>query len=253
MLLPEIDLPLQVPEWTILVTYLMHPSVVHFAIVLPVVILLVELINLFTQRKSLSVSVYVLYTLLVMVFISAYITGVTDGREAAPLLSDQGAEALKAHKLIGVYLVYLVLFTVALKVMSLMIGKGWGRALYSLSLIGLIASTFYQGKEGGELVYTYGANVASLQELDERVEALTLELEALQAEYGLTKEVNATSADANSSLGETTDGNASTMEINTTILEAAAAPVVTTIDTNGSTEQNRTKIAVKKEENNSSK
>jgi len=58
---------------------------------------------------------------------------------------------LKAHKLLGTYLVYLALLPLLLKVLSLFVKKGWSRALYSAGLLLFIGLTFYQAKEGGEL------------------------------------------------------------------------------------------------------
>lgn len=178
MNLPAITLPLQIPDT---VPVLLHPVAVHFAVVLPLVILILELINLITKRKALSISVYVLFVLLVGIFVAAYVTGVTDGKEAGPFLSDEGTAALKAHKLLGTYLVYLTLLPLALKVLSLLVQKGWSRTLYSLGLVALIGLTFFQAKKGGELVYGYGANVTSQQLLEDRVETLEDEMDALQS------------------------------------------------------------------------
>lgn len=203
MNLPAITIPIEIPD---VIPLLLHPVVVHFAVVLPLVILILELINLITKRKALSVSVYILFVLLIVVFAAAYVTGVTDGKEAGPLLSDDGMTALKAHKLLGVYLFYLTLLPLALKVLSLFVNKGWSRALYSMGLVALIALTFFQAKKGGELVYAYGANVSSQLALEDRVEELEDEMDELKSSY---EEQIATLqpavSDSNETLSETED------------------------------------------------
>lgn len=178
--LPVISLPLQVPDTLPL---LLHPAAVHFAVVLPLVILIVELINLITKRKSLTVSVYLLFGLLIVALVAAYMTGVTDGREAGPLLSDEGLTALKSHKLVGIYLIYLALLPMILKGVSIVLKKPWARVLYILSFAGVLTLTVYQAKEGGELVFTYGANVASQQALEEKIESLEEETVTLKEAY----------------------------------------------------------------------
>ncbi|MDA3947332.1 MAG: hypothetical protein PF439_11705 [Helicobacteraceae bacterium] len=178
--LPIISLPVQVPE---LMPLLLHPVAVHFAVVLPLVILILELINLVTKRKALTVTVYLLFALLLAVLTATYMTGVTDGKEAGPLLSDEGMAALKSHKLIGIYLIYLALVPIVLKAVTLFVKKPWVRIIYLLSFIGVISLTVFQAKEGGELVYNYGANVSSQQALQDRVETLEDEMEELKAGY----------------------------------------------------------------------
>ena len=202
MNLPLISLPVQVPETLPL---LLHPAVVHFAVVLPLVIIIIELINLFTKRRALSVSVYVLFVLLMVIYVAAYMTGVTDGREAGTLMNDEGVAALKEHKLLGTYLIYFGLLPVVLKVMSLIVKKGWSRALYSFALVALVAFTFYQGKEGGELVYKHGANVASQQVLEDKLEELEFELEDCQEQIAESEDDNMSVSDTNTTL---TDSNA---------------------------------------------
>jgi uncharacterized membrane protein len=196
-----------------------------------------ELINLITKRKALSVSVYILFVLLMVVFVAAYATGVTDGKEAGPLMSDDGMAALKAHKLLGIYLVYLTLLPLALKVLSLFVKKGWSRALYSLGLVALIALTFFQAKKGGELVYSYGANVSSQLALEDKIEELEDEMDELKNSYeeqiaALKPEVS----DSNQSLSETnaTVSQTSISDINSSKVESVDTNVsVTAVKVDG--------------------
>jgi len=197
MNLPDVGISLPVSETLPL---LLHPVVVHLAIVLPLIILILELINLITKRKALSVSVYLLFVLLIAVFMGAYATGLADGKEAAPFLNDEGIEALKGHRILGGYLLYLAVLPLVMKVVSLAVKKRWSTALYALSLIVLIALTFYQGNKGGELVYDFGANVSSQQILEERLEQYVDAMEEFKS--GHEEQIRALTADTNQTLVE---------------------------------------------------
>jgi Skp family chaperone for outer membrane proteins len=58
-----------------------------------------------------------------------------------------------------------------------MIRRGLMKATYLLVLIVFIAGMFKQGKDGGELVYEYGANVERVQDLDSELFDVKEELE----------------------------------------------------------------------------
>ena len=180
MTLPVIPLPFAVPE---VIPVLLHPVVVHFAVVLPLLILTLELINLVTKRKSLTITIYVLFVLLVAVFVGALATGVIDGKNGGLLMSDEGLEHLKSHKLIGIYLLYLSALPILLKLFTLVVKKPWAKVIYLLSFVAIITLTLYQAKEGGELVYEYGLNVEAKTNLDDTVEELQDEIDELKESY----------------------------------------------------------------------
>ena len=180
MNLPTLPLPIPISE---AIPVLAHPAAVHFAVVLPLVILILELINLITKRKSLTITVYVLFVMLAGVFLAAYATGVTDGKEGGLLLSDDGLAHLKEHKNLGTYLLYLSALPILLKLLTLAVKKPWAKIVYLLSFIAIIALTVYQAKEGGELVYKYGLNVEAKVALDDVVEELQDEIDELKEGY----------------------------------------------------------------------
>jgi len=180
MTLPTLPLPFPVSE---VVPVLLHPAVVHFAVVLPLVILILELINLITKRRSLTITVYLLFVLLAGVYIAAYGTGVIDGKNGGLLVSDEGLSHLKEHKNLGIYLLYLSGLPILLKLLTLAIKKPWAKVIYLVSFVAIIALTLYQAKEGGELVYEYGLNVEAKVALDDTVEELQDEMDELKEQY----------------------------------------------------------------------
>ncbi len=150
--IPEIPLPFDIPA-------LMHPPVVHFIIALPIVVLLLEIINLFAKKKAIGVVSFFLIILTVVVAVVAYLTGSADGKAAWDLLSQAGQAELKDHKILGTYLMLASGVVVVFKLLSAIINRGLMKTLYLFVLIFFVAGILKQGKEGGELVYTYGANV----------------------------------------------------------------------------------------------
>jgi len=177
--LPKVELPFDIPV-------LLHPAVDHFAIALPVVIILLEFYSLFARRKTVGGFSFILIVLAVVVFTAAYFTGLVDGKEAYSLLSPEGKEALKAHKLLGIYLLFGSAVLLFFKLLA-MTGKGFFKFLFFVVLIGFIAVTLKQGKEGGELVYGHGANVERVKILDDELFDVKEELEELEEESEKTE------------------------------------------------------------------
>lgn len=179
--LPEIELPFDIP-------LLMHPPVDHFIIALPVIILLLEVANLIVKKRAIGITSFFLLILTVVAAIAAYFTGSVDGKEAFPLLSEAAQGELKEHKLLGTYLMLFSVIVLVFKILSALISKGLMKALYLLVLILFVAGILKQGKDGGELVYTFGVNVEKVQELDDELFDAKEELEELQESYNAAQQ-----------------------------------------------------------------
>jgi len=97
------------------------------------------------------------------------LTGSADGKAAWDLLTQDGQSALKAHKLFGTYLLLASGIVLIFKLLSAMIQRGLMKILYMLILIFFVIGVLKQGKEGGELVYTHGANVKIVKIKDDEL------------------------------------------------------------------------------------
>jgi len=173
--LPKIELPFDIP-------LLLHPPVDHFVIALPIIILLLELINLILKKRAISGISLFLLLLTVVAAVSAYLTGSVDGKEAFPLLTEVAKEELKDHKLLGTYLMLFSVVVFIFKLLSMIISKGLMKALYMLILILFVVGILNQGKDGGELVYEHGVNVEKVKVLDDELFDTKEELEDLKDE-----------------------------------------------------------------------
>lgn len=191
MTLPEITIPKVIIESIPMeqIPSLLHPPLVHFAVVLPIMIVILEIVNILLKRnetpempkgKGVSTLSMILSVVAVLIFFGAYVSGSVDGKAAWDLLGEAGQEELKGHKILGTYLFYGSLFLFILKLIALFTGKR-GRIVF-LGFATLFALlTLIQGKEGGELVYKHGANVAKVKELDDKLFDLQDELETLKS------------------------------------------------------------------------
>ncbi|MDY0402461.1 DUF2231 domain-containing protein [Sulfurovum sp.] len=173
--IPQIDLPFEIP-------LLLHPPVDHFAIALPIVVLIIEFINLFAKRRALSVlSLFFMITMMIAVT-AAYFTGSVDGKEAYPLLNEAGQAELKGHKLLGTYLMLASGVVLLFKLAAMMASRGLVKAFYLLVLVIFVAGILKQGKDGGEIVYEFGANVEMVKTLDDEKFDLEEERDELQGD-----------------------------------------------------------------------
>ncbi len=209
--LPKVEFPFDIPV-------LWHPVVDHFVIALPVVILLLELVNLVLRKKAISGMSFFLILFTVFAAIGAYFTGLVDGSEAYPTLNDAAKEALAAHKNLGTYLMLASGVLLLFKLISMLTDKSIIRVIYIFILIVFVAGIFEQGEEGGELVYKHGLNVAQVKVLDdelfdvqEELDETIEELEEMKASVETEKEEN--------------------IETNTTQTEAETAVETTPVET----------------------
>jgi len=171
--IPDLPLPFDIPV-------LMHPPVDHFIIALPLIVLLLEIVNLVVKKRAIGVTSFFLLLLTVVAAIAAYYTGSTDGKEAFDALTQAGQAELKAHKLMGTYLMFASVVVLIFKLLSVMIGRGLVKALYLLILILFVAGILKQGRDGGELVYQYGANVERVSDMDSEIFDLKEELDEMK-------------------------------------------------------------------------
>ena len=190
MELPQIAIPKAIVDMIPMdqVPAIVHPPLVHFAIVLPIMIVLLELVNIIVKTgetpeepkgRGVSTLSFLLILAMVVIFGAAYVSGSVDGKAAWDALGTEGQAALKDHKLLGTYLVYGSLVLLVFKFISLAGAKS--RVLFLLLALVFATGTLKQGKEGGELVYEYGANVAKAKALDDKVFDLEEELDDLKS------------------------------------------------------------------------
>lgn len=138
---------------------MLHPAAAHFAIVLPVIALILGIAYLIKPNDLMS-KISTRFMVFASIFlIVAFFTGKEDGSEVYILLSEEGQSLLLKHKDLGLYLSIAMLISAVVKFYGCR-KKSLKAEIFSILLMGMIvAGVLYQGKMGGELTYTYGAHV----------------------------------------------------------------------------------------------
>ncbi len=180
MSLPNLTIPIELP---IDIPILLHPAIVHFAIAIPVIVVLLEFINLFFKKRALSVFSLFLILVIAVVMAGSYFTGSADGKEVFSALSSAGQAELKEHKLLGIYIVYGSLALIVIKLLFMLFSNIIARLFFLFILIGFTAVTLKQGHDGGDLVYKYGANNQAIEDIKSDKDDLKDELDELQEKY----------------------------------------------------------------------
>ena len=138
---------------------MLHPASAHFAMVLPLIALVFGMAYLIKPSDLMS-KISTRFMVFASVFlIIAFFTGKNDGGEAYILLTEEGQSLLLKHKDLGLYLAISMLIATVVKFYGCF-KQVLKAEIFSILLLGIIsAGILYQGKMGGELTYTHGANV----------------------------------------------------------------------------------------------
>ena len=219
MSLPPIDIPIKLPFE---VPLLVHPIFIHFVVAIPIIVLLIELINLKAKKPAVSVTSLFLLTLAIIVYVGAFFTGKADGSHAFSLLTPEAKEELKFHKLLGTYLVYGTLVLFLLKAGAMAIRRAWARNIFLTFLVLFIAVLLKQGKDGGELVYEYGVNVKPVMSLQDRLDDMEFDMEDLKEELQNAK------AECSQKSSESLESNGTVIETNATSPKEQMKPLIKT-------------------------
>ena len=139
---------------------MLHPAAAHFAIVLPIITLVLGIAYLIRPSELMS-KISTRFMLFATIFLAvAFFTGKEDGGEVYVFLSDAGQMLLREHKDFALYL----LIGMSIATVSKLIGcfkKILKAEIFAILLTAILAGgVLYQGKMGGELTYTYGAHVS---------------------------------------------------------------------------------------------
>ncbi len=203
-LIDSIKLPVEIP-------LLLHPVTVHFAIAIPVIVMLLEIVNLFTKRKCVGVISTLLLLLAFGVYFAAVMTGKHDGSETFSLLNADGKAELKEHKMLGIYLLYGI---GALFILRLIVAAFQGmlaKLFFIIVLAVFLGFVFKQGKEGGELVYTYGANVKAVSAMDDKIIDLEDKLQSCKSSLN-TQTTSSSSSSTATTLSSSSEASSSSIQ-----------------------------------------
>ena len=150
---------------------MLHPATAHFAMVLPVVASVFGLIYLVTRSEGMSKISSRLTLVAALAMIGVWYTGSQAGPLIWDFLSEGGQHELKEHKELGLYLAIAMGIIALIKLVGCKMKNFTIEAIAVILLLGATATTFLQGKHGGELVYNHGTPFKSYMIMDSLKEA----------------------------------------------------------------------------------
>jgi len=206
MNLPQISLP-HIPI-AINIPHLMHPCIIHIVIALPILILLLEIINLFTKRKTIGIISFFFMLLFLFVSLVAYLSGSVDAKLAHNTLSSPVWNLVQEHKLLAVYIIYLTSLLVIFKLLSVLFKSTPMKILMFLFLIIVIITIANNAKRGKSLVYEYSVNVKCVKAQNTNEIKNTSNLTISPVEHNITNQREEIK-ETNSTLKEKNDDNTS--------------------------------------------
>jgi uncharacterized membrane protein len=145
----------------------LHPAVVHFALVLPAIALLFQVMGLATKNITYQRAANLLFYLGVVAVVIATISGRVAGPDVKPLLNAEGKELFTEHMEIGFALATFYVVLAFLKTISIFVNNRIFRFLMALLLVAGVGGLFVQAQHGGELVYKYAGGVDTSNVFDE--------------------------------------------------------------------------------------
>ncbi len=138
---------------------MLHPAAAHFAVVLPIISLVLGVAYLIKPSELMS-KISTRFMVFASIFLlAAFFSGKTEAADAFILLPEAGQELLKNHKEFGLFLV----IGMGIATIAKIIGcnkKMLKAEIFAILMVAIISGgVLFQGKMGGELTYSYGTNV----------------------------------------------------------------------------------------------
>lgn len=138
---------------------MLHPAIAHFAMVLPIVSLILGVSYLIKPNELMS-KISTRFMVFATIFlVAAFFTGKEDGTEVYMLLSSEGKAMLLQHKDLGLYLAIAMSIATVVKLYGCFKNVLKAEVFATLLLAIIATGILYQGYMGGELTYKYGAHV----------------------------------------------------------------------------------------------
>ena len=177
----------------------LHPAVVHFAIVLPLVALTFQALFLLKKSEAYSKSALVTMVFGTLFVIAAYLTGSDDASngvgEILSTYDSKGMAELKEHAQLGLYLLIAINIIAVLKIVNFFkLRNSLVDMIILISLLGTSVMMLAQGKEGGEIVYEHGTifeahemkdilkgSLTDLADSDDKEESLEILTDAIKS------------------------------------------------------------------------
>ncbi len=135
---------------------MLHPATAHFAMVLPVVATVFGLAYLVSKSETMSKISARTALVAALAMIGVWYTGSQAGPLIYGFLDQAGKHELLEHKELGLYLAIAMTVVALIQMAGCKLKKFGLQALGVVLTVAVMAVTFVQGKDGGEIVYEHG-------------------------------------------------------------------------------------------------
>lgn len=134
----------------------LHPAVVHFAVALPFVALLLEVLALFPKGRPLAPAVPILLVFAALAGVAAVLSGDLAHDEA--VVPPEARALMEQHEELGEKAMVGLIVLAAIRLFLYRIERfaSWLRVVWVLLLLGGAVVVGYNGKLGGDLVFQHG-------------------------------------------------------------------------------------------------
>jgi uncharacterized membrane protein len=148
----------------LLTNWQLHPIADHFSIALLVIAVLVDIVALiFDERRWLRYMGLTLMILGAAAAAASYGTGDLEGDRIWDLVNGKAKDVLKLHAQLGYYLMYVFAVLALWRILIESLGfMNRTRSIYVMLAVIAVGVLLYQGRLGGELVYTYGVGTGEM-------------------------------------------------------------------------------------------
>ena len=139
----------------------LHPPFVHFVVALPVVALFSQLTYMATRNIAYSKAAFRIIAMTMLASFFALYSGMADAQtilEGQHILK-KGLDILADHKTLGIITALLLVVTTLVKWLAISRKSHGIEVLAAFLILTTIATTLYQGRQGGKIVYQYGGGI----------------------------------------------------------------------------------------------
>ena len=134
-----------------------HPHVVHYAVALPFVAFIFQLLSISGSDKGHQGTANILFILGAMAIILAFISGQATTQDIKPLLNIPAQDLFDKHQSVGRYLAFAYILLSFFRVFSSSIKNEGARSLITMLTFAALLGLGYAISTGHSLVYDYGA------------------------------------------------------------------------------------------------
>jgi uncharacterized membrane protein len=134
-----------------------HPHIVHYAVALPFVAFIFQLLSISAPDKGHQSTSNMLFLIGAMAIILAFVSGQATAQDVKPLLNIPAQDLFDKHQSMGRYLALIYFLLMFFRIFASSIKNEGARSVITMLTFAALLGLGYEIITGHELVYDYGA------------------------------------------------------------------------------------------------